>query len=636
MDEQFTTDFTDINLKQMPESYREHLKKELSELKLDFPYDIWKTKTGDYTVAIKKDNKQIFFHSKYDPRKEARRILETNFDKDKDLIVIGGFGLGYHAEEALKLFPDSRLIIVEKSLEIIKIAFKLRDLSTLLSNKRVQLIVSEDVNMVLDFLGEFKSLKIGVNVHKPSYELDSDFYRNLNDIIKSYINSKEININTLSKFQKLWSRNLLSNIDRYFYNSGITQFKDKFKDVPCIIVAGGPSLQKNIEELKKIKNKGLIIAVNTILQPLQEYGIEADIVCAVDPQDLLVKYFQGVDTKDSILVCEPSVSRRIVRYFPNRALMTSSVFPLSQWVEEISGIDKGQIDIGGSVTTAAYGLAEIMGCNPIVFSGLDLSYSGTNMHIKGTYFEQAWIYESNRLDTISLKVNNYFRKHDILQIDGYYGDKVDTDRKFLMFLWWFESKFAKSSKTIIDATEGGANKKFMDKVPLSEVIEKYFNTDFGELKEKYLSNLSIAKEISNENKENLIKGIREVIDSFENILKEVKKGILLADRFYNIQYEFVIQKKEKPKEVNSIISELEKIDNKILKHKEANKFLSLTIQRIIHTIENNMNTGLSEAEKEHEELRIAKYSRDIYTELKDGAIFNIHYFTKALERLNMC
>ena len=53
-------------------------------------------------------------------------------------------------------------------------------------------------------------------------------------------------------------------------------------DVTGIVVAAGPSLNKNIKELKKAKGKALIIAVDTAIKPLLNAGIVPDMFFIVD------------------------------------------------------------------------------------------------------------------------------------------------------------------------------------------------------------------------------------------------------------------------------------------------------------------------------------------------------------------
>ena len=64
-----------------------------------------------------------------------------------------------------------------------------------------------------------------------------------------------------------------------------------------IVVAAGPSLNKNIKELKKAKGKALIIIVDTAIKPLLNAGIVPDmffIVDALKPVELVE--IEGADT----------------------------------------------------------------------------------------------------------------------------------------------------------------------------------------------------------------------------------------------------------------------------------------------------------------------------------------------------
>lgn len=53
-------------------------------------------------------------------------------------------------------------------------------------------------------------------------------------------------------------------------------------DTTGIVVAAGPSLNKNIKELKNAKGKSFIIAVDTAIKPLLRAGIIPDMYFIVD------------------------------------------------------------------------------------------------------------------------------------------------------------------------------------------------------------------------------------------------------------------------------------------------------------------------------------------------------------------
>ena len=54
------------------------------------------------------------------------------------------------------------------------------------------------------------------------------------------------------------------------------------KDIPAFVVASGPSLNKNIEELKRAKGKSLIVAVDSAIPTLLRNDIVPDLFVTLD------------------------------------------------------------------------------------------------------------------------------------------------------------------------------------------------------------------------------------------------------------------------------------------------------------------------------------------------------------------
>ena len=95
------------------------------------------------------------------------------------------------------------------------------------------------------------------------------------------------NTATASKFGKSWALNLLKNLPKLqgaknLHQLSITGVED------AVIVASGPSLGKNINQLRDIKDKVFIITALRSLPVLNAAGIEADLVVQLDAEDDLV------------------------------------------------------------------------------------------------------------------------------------------------------------------------------------------------------------------------------------------------------------------------------------------------------------------------------------------------------------
>ena len=89
--------------------------------------------------------------------------------------------------------------------------------------------------------------------------------------------------NTINRADTTRILNNLANMANYEQTSVL---HNKFKGKAAIVVSPGPSLAKNIELLKDVKGRALIICVLHALKDLQKSGVDPDIVVHVDPIDL--------------------------------------------------------------------------------------------------------------------------------------------------------------------------------------------------------------------------------------------------------------------------------------------------------------------------------------------------------------
>jgi hypothetical protein len=620
----------DINLKaftQDPDSLKEQLQKQ----EVPLPYEIIPSKQGGVTFALGiEDNKKKLIHSKYDPVKEASRAIPTNRERDPDIVILGGFGFGYQAEAVLQAYPKAQVVAWEKEVGLFRLALEARDLRSLLTNPRFQIIAGEDFGVLIELLKTYQTRNISLINHRPLFEIFSEYYTDLRERIYAYLNSRDINVNTLNRFQKLWTRNLLNNLTEFVGNRGIAPLAKQFQGVPCVIVAGGPSLNKNIKLLSQVQNRGLIIACNTVLQPLLRNQIEPDLVIAVDPQDILEKYFRNTKLDKAYVVCEPSVSNKIVRKFPGKIVMVSSLFSLAKWLEQF-GPTKGEIEIGGSVATGAYGLAQIMGCDPIVFVGQDLAYTNNKFHTKGTFFEQGWIYETTRFCTLTTTYFDLMKRVEPFETEGYYeGERVLTDRKFEMFKWWFESRFGKTDRTIVDATEGGCSKKHCKKMTFQEALDTYFTTPLEFELETILGSTQDEWD-----QHRVVEELQLIIQELDALIRRSERAKQLAHDLYRILYNHHVKGRDKPQRVNRILEELDELDQNMIPQRSVMEFISLTIQKIIHAIQDDTDQDFSEIERAHEPLMVARRSIMLYEELYESATYNSYIFNKVVGKLHI-
>lgn len=121
-------------------------------------------------------------------------------------------------------------------------------------------------------------------------------------------------------FRKIWSKNFHENLrSREFEKENRTSIFHLSKKIvrsnlhpSAILVNPGPSLEKNINELKKLSKEkaSLIMCSDVCLYRLLDEGITPDIVCTIDPSDTIERFWQGYEekTKEITLFAPTTVS----------------------------------------------------------------------------------------------------------------------------------------------------------------------------------------------------------------------------------------------------------------------------------------------------------------------------------------
>ena len=128
-------------------------------------------------------------------------------------------------------------------------------------------------------------------------------------------------------------------------------------DIPGIVVAAGPSLNKNIHELKRAKGKAFIVAVDTAIKPLIAAGIIPDMFAIVDgkkPLDLIKKE----EAKEIPLVTTINASSDILKYHTGMKFFYNESYVIAEQILMHGDRQYGGVDTGGSVATSAFSLLD--------------------------------------------------------------------------------------------------------------------------------------------------------------------------------------------------------------------------------------------------------------------------------------
>ncbi len=597
-----------------PEIYKRVEKTEIPE-----NISLIKAKSGQTTAQIRLDNDEtILLHSKYDPIKESENILKRFITQDYDVLILGGFGLGFLCHAALEYsnFKIGNIVIIEKDIKIFKSALMANDITDIIKNPRVKILIEEDgeIKNLSDYLLNIATKKVFTLLHIPSRKIYLQFYSNLKGIIDSYLQRKNINIATLSRFQNLWVRNIFKNYRLFLERKGISHFFNQFRDLPVIVISAGPSLSDNIELLRENQKRFIIISVDSSFQVLVNNSIYPDFVVTVDPQYINYKYFEYNNEYSPVLISEPSTFPLILTSYKGNILFFSSVFPFVKWLEKFTE-QKGEIDMGGSVSTTAFDFAYKIGGNPIILVGQDLAFIKNKTHTKGSFVEKYWAMRYSKFNTMHNGVYKYIHNNLFIKVKSNDNKLVDTDKRLLVFHAWFENKIKNlpDGVRVINTSLSGAK--------LGDVEVKNLQTILSEEKFDNIENIKnkIKKFNSKIKKVEYIKNIKVFKDEYK-LLKQtiyrispiVDEAVVLSEDMYNSI------KRNKKERLFSIVKSLDKIDKKINSFSKVTMFLSLLIQDRIYTILEEYENNLTDEEIKNNELKVAKRNIFLYNGIKES------------------
>lgn len=326
--------------------------------------EIINTRESNATLQVE----NVFLHSKYYPAKDAEKFIESNerFYKDKDVVMVYGLGMGYHVKELLKRCNDNcKIYIFDADKEIVKIADNIGSLENIRKDKRVRIFDNYSQKFLQDFVSIAK-LVDDILIYKPSVKLLSDEYMQLKNILEDY-NVAKI---AVERFSDVMSKNYEYNLS--LKTPGIQEFFKRInvKGETVIIVSAGPSLDYNINNLKKLKGKFKIFSVGRSLNILMNNGINPDMITIIDAQEIVRDQLKGYEESDIPLCFLSTASRWAVSNYNGPKYM----FYNERKTDDII------INTGKTVAVATLDIAIKSGAKEIIFIGQDLGFLDNKRH----------------------------------------------------------------------------------------------------------------------------------------------------------------------------------------------------------------------------------------------------------------
>lgn len=423
------------------------------------------TKNGQKTIAVSTNGKKNYLHSKYNPLREAETIVSSLEDiDDRSSVLFYGTGLGYHVELLLKEYPSLNYYLYEPVPELLYSFLSNVSIKKMNINRFKGIGTQIGDSTLETFIDRNRdNLKI---VILPSHQqIFKEAYQTFEEDFLALLKSKKNSLYTNQSFQKRWVINSLKNFNETLQTPNIIlEKKNSFKGKTAVLVSAGPSLNEEIENLRKIKEEGLayIFSVGSSINTLIHHGIYPDAACTYDPTVLNQNVFATVKEKniETIpLIYGTSVGYETLENYPGSKyhMITSQDTVASYFLKNDSTDSINIVNDAPSIAVVTLQLLDILGFSRIILVGQNLGYVGNKSYSEGISYAKE-LTES--------------QLNEGMWVEDVYGNDIRTNETFNSMRLQMENVIATiSNKEVINATKSGAHIKGTEFNELSNILE---------------------------------------------------------------------------------------------------------------------------------------------------------------------
>lgn len=451
---------------------------------------------GEVSLEVGEGQGRCALASRRRPREEAEALARTVDIADAAVFLVSGFGAGHHVEALARRVNRTGVVVVfEPDLGLLRAALEHVDCSAWLGAMNVAVIDRADdtgaLARLVDGIEGLVAMGVRLVEHPASRarlgEATGRMHARFLDVVKAV---KMTVVTTMVQVRPTL-RNLTQNLDRYCTSPGVGDLAGRCRGAdggpgrPAIVVAAGPSLERNIHLLERpwVRERFVIVAVQTVLKPLLRRGVRPHFVTALDYSEISTRFYEGLrgeDVAGVTLIADAKVNPAVIEAWTRLggALRTPGDKHLDKLLGKELAREKGTLPAGATVAHLAYYVARHLGCDPVALVGQDLGFTDGQYYAAGAAVHNLWAAELNDLNTLEM-----LEWQRILRMGAHLRPAVDqsgrpmyTDEQMATYLVQFERDFkadAERGLTTIDATEGGVLKAHTRVMPLAEFLEAH-------------------------------------------------------------------------------------------------------------------------------------------------------------------
>ncbi|MFT4553577.1 MAG: hypothetical protein ACI9S8_002218 [Chlamydiales bacterium] len=552
---------------------------------------ICETKRGETNASYSFQGKTEYLHSNYSAEKETKKWLSSIDLSDINVLVIYGIGLGYSFKELKSWLNNSsvrHLVYFEDDLAVLEALLKMPDSYELLAHPRVKItfLDNDDISRSLAFdlfTLFFNNLKEKITPLPHYLAHKSKHFDTFRDgLVKSHIMVHQAQPEYLY-FGVKYLINFYSTILSLNSSHIGEKLQNTFPQIPAIICGAGPSLQKNAHVLKTLQNKALIFAPGSSISALDKYGIEPHFGGSADAHPAQYGRMVNHSNYEMPVIYKSRINQHAYHalHGPRIYSYGNTHYPILDQLEQKLNLHKHILDNGLSMQHHLTEWACFLGCNPIIYVGLDLAFTDNLMYAEGVHAE-------SDVNKFSSEQNPLLDDVCVLKKD-IYGNPVHTYMK-----WEFEADHSSHfpqkypGQTFINATEGGIGIRGIPNKTLSETASKY-------CQQTYNLKPLIHTKLQQPNRNIIVKD--KVIDEIDKLYRGLEETITINEKIKNVIGLIITGLQESPDyPYESNLGNYSYLKNELQDHPVYQSFIypinfirSKTFQRQILEIESDLS-----------------------------------------------
>ncbi|WP_309242044.1 6-hydroxymethylpterin diphosphokinase MptE-like protein [Paenibacillus sp. S150] len=390
--------------------------------------------------------------------------------EERKLIFLYGFGQGLGLVDLLEMYPDRMFFVYEPNEENFRKSLEQIDLGLILEQPNLFFLSvgKSQLNPLFYSVCTHIRRELAFVALRNYLENSADVLLEVKNDFRKYSENFDANRLTQHRFRNDWLRNSMLQLAGMLTTPNIKELYKAYENTTAIIIASGPSLQTDIEWVRKMKPHALIICAGSSIQAMVKNGIQPHLTALLDGNPINNRVFS-----DPSALAAPFLFLSSSYYEIGDKKKQDKIHAIIH-NDEVSqyylGISKQQAQIRPTSTVAgtAVQAAIWLGAKRVVLMGQDLSFPDEKYYADGVgHFEKGFTDSQVKNSTLT-----------VLNVQGTYNS---TNASFLAMKESLESLFGSYPDVeFINSTRKGAVIEGTVWKPAEEVFEMLSKQSIGE------------------------------------------------------------------------------------------------------------------------------------------------------------